>query len=314
MYWRSKLLQLVLLLAVLVTVTTLIQLVFLFGTPRRQSVNDNHNDDDGGDDVIAYVPRHVRPTSGGDVFRVAIGGAISSKGISHLTAATITDLPMFWVLFPSFCRTASPGFQYHFYFGYDYDDVMANASYRKAAIDAFALQMARQCSHLDEAPQLHLVECPYAGKPAWAQNDAMMEAYLDRIDFFYRLNDDTMLVSRNWTEIFVEKLGQMSPQYVGAVGPYCERGPLVKILTHDFVHRTHLEIFGYYYPRLFSDWYADNWITHVYGKDVRSFVLDRVLINHTESLGKRYKVQNSGLAMELVTNSTARKHRHIITR
>ena len=31
-----------------------------------------------------------------------------------------------------------------------------------------------------------------------------------------------------------------------------------------FYYRKHIEIFGFYYPRIFTDWFADNWITEVY--------------------------------------------------
>ena len=37
----------------------------------------------------------------------------------------------------------------------------------------------------------------------------------------------------------------------------------IAILTHDFVHRTHVDIFGFYYPRVFTDWFADDWITGI---------------------------------------------------
>ena len=32
------------------------------------------------------------------------------------------------------------------------------------------------------------------------------------------------------------------------------------------VHRQHLMIFPTYYPPVFTDWWMDDWITHVYGK------------------------------------------------
>ena len=41
--------------------------------------------------------------------------------------------------------------------------------------------------------KVQLVHCNHRGKPAWAQNDAMMEAYIDGMDFGYRINDDTLL-------------------------------------------------------------------------------------------------------------------------
>ena len=49
---------------------------------------------------------------------------------------------------------------------------------------------------------------------------------------------------------------------VGVVGPH-HQGGNTGILTYDFVHRTHVDIFGFYYPRVFSDWFGDDWITKV---------------------------------------------------
>jgi len=46
----------------------------------------------------------------------------------------------------------------------------------------------------------------------------------------------------------IKELASLDPPNVGAVGPLCRQGN-TKILTHDFTHRTHMEIFGHlYYP------------------------------------------------------------------
>jgi len=66
-----------------------------------------------------------------------------------------------------------------------------------------------------------------------------------------------------WTEKFIRTLEGYDPALVGVVGPN-HSGGNVGILTYDFVHRTHVDIFGYYYPRLFTDWWGDAWITRVY--------------------------------------------------
>ena len=56
----------------------------------------------------------------------------------------------------------------------------------------------------------------------------------------------------------------MGPPF-GAVGPLCRQGN-TKILTHDFTHRTHMEIFeGQYYPPELTDWWMDDWIARTYG-------------------------------------------------
>merc|ERR1712147_160284 len=75
---------------------------------------------------------------------------------------------------------------------------------------------------------------------------------------------------------------------VGAVGPMCKQGNR-KILTHDFTHRKHMDIFeGTYYPPELSDWWMDDWISGVYGADrtLRGEVVE--VVHHTGKHGQRY--------------------------
>lgn len=67
-------------------------------------------------------------------------------------------------------------------------------------------------------------------------------------------------MTRNWTGEFVRTLRSSDPPDVGAVGPQ-HLGGNEAIITLDFVHRTHVDVFGFYYPRKFTDWFADDWIT-----------------------------------------------------
>ena len=100
-----------------------------------------------------------------------------------------------------------------------------------------------------------LVQCRHNGKPAWAQNDAVMEAYIDDMDYIYRINDDTILLTPDWTSRFVSTLQSLDPPNVGVVGPsHC--GGNTDILTYDFTSQKHIDIFGYHYPRVFGNWYA----------------------------------------------------------
>ncbi len=128
----------------------------------------------------------------------------------------------------------------------------------------------------------------YSGHPAWAQNDAMMEAYMDNMAYYYRVNDDTVLESTGWTEKLIEQLLRFHPPNVGVAGPWFRDGNIA-ILTHDFVHRTHVDIFGFYYPRVFTDWFADDWITGVYWPE-RARKVPGTRIKHTMEMGNRYVV------------------------
>ena len=54
----------------------------------------------------------------------------------------------------------------------------------------------------------------------------------------------------------------------------------------------HLQIFEHYYPPVFSDWWMDDWITHVYGPS-RTRRGPFVVRHHTGHQGTRYEVDQS---------------------
>lgn len=157
---------------------------------------------------------------------------------------------------PSFCDTYSKHLIYSFYFGYDFDDKFFSGEENR---NAFRSKLLSYCN----VQKVKFVECKYKQRPTWSQNDAMMIAYLDDNDYFYRVNDDTIFESIGWTEAFITALKSYDPKNIGVVGPL-HRGGNEQILTYDFVHKSHIDIFGQYYPKLFTDWWGDNWISYVY--------------------------------------------------
>ena len=64
-------------------------------------------------------------------------------------------------------------------------------------------------------------------------------------EYFVRINDDSEFASNGWTTMAVEKLKSYRPQNVGVVGPTVGYGNH-NILVFDFVHRTHMDLFGTY--------------------------------------------------------------------
>jgi len=223
---------------------------------------------------------------------VAIGGGLTSKGIQDPSPTNVaTAFQLFHTFLPTFCDTASPGYAYHFYFAYDVSDsFFSQMSSLTAFQAAFYFIMNSKCS-INMTTSVHLVQCSHAGKPTWAQNDAMREAYLDNMEYYYRINDDTRMQTKGWLEEFIRTLAGYKPPNVGVVGPN-HSGGNTGILTYDFVHQTHINIFGYYYPRLFTDWWGDDWITGVYVPG-RSTKLNHVRLAHTMSLGQRYRTDMS---------------------
>ena len=225
--------------------------------------------------------------------KVAIGLGITTRGrkrkLKPLKPETaLTELVFFRRLMLSFCQTASYGFEYHFYLGHDHTDSFFKRHITNSTFSQYSHEFISQnCPDYINAT-VHLVECSHSGRPAWAQNDAMMAAYKENMSYYYRVNDDTMMQTRGWTERMILQLLRFNPPNIGVAGPWFREGNTA-ILTHDFVHRTHIEIFGYYYPRVFTDWFADDWITGIYRPDKCKKVAG-VRVKHTLELGTRYAV------------------------
>ena len=192
---------------------------------------------------------------------VAIGMGITSAKLYKKKELSVW--PFFKQLLPSFCKTASKGYNYHFFLAYDYTDKYFTNS---ETLDQFTKKFMDYTK--GNCPQssvylIHFIQCSHHGKPANAQNDAMMAAYMLNMAYFYRINDDTVMSTGGWTEIFIKRLFKYSPNDVGVVGPKHKNGN-TNILTYDFVSWHHVGIFGCYYPHVSTDWWGDSWISEVY--------------------------------------------------
>lgn len=126
---------------------------------------------------------------------IAIGLAITSRRVFRIrsTSNIFIHFQFFHTFLPTFCLTASVNFTYQFYIAYDHTDpilrdLKATDNFRRLFVSKIR-QYCTEPRHIGAS--LRLVRCVHSGSPAWAQNDAMMEAYLDHVDYFYRLNDDT---------------------------------------------------------------------------------------------------------------------------
>ena len=121
-------------------------------------------------------------------------------------------------------------------------------------------------------------------------NPMMRAAYNDGAEYLVRINDDSEFMTSDWVNKAVAKLASYDPPNVGMVGPNCREGNTA-IMTHDMVHRTHLDIFEHYYPDVFSAWWIDDWISKVYGPERSTKMMDWTVKHHTYKHGTRYKVQ-----------------------
>ena len=281
----------------------------------RQPLVDVHYEADGIGltfDTSGHRHTFARTASSQIVPRsVAMGLGITSKKSSWESRdKMVSTFPFFKTFLPTFCATASPTFYYNFFMAHDKTDPFFTKSENsKNFAEEFYKRLSVHKCPTTSNYSLHFVKCSHSGKPAWAQNDAMMSAYMSNMEYFYRVNDDTKMKTKGWTEVFIKRLQQFRPTYVGVVGPTHSRGN-TGILTYDFVHYTHIELYGFYYPRRFDTWYADAWITRVY-QPGRSVKEKGVLLEHTLEKGQRYK--HKGIKPAEM-KSIIESHKHTIER
>lgn len=98
-------------------------------------------------------------------------------------------------------------------------------------------------------------------------NELCQAAYEYGATYIVRINDDSEFFTPGWVTVATKALSKFSPPNVGVVGPTCRDGNQ-DIMTHDMVHApTHYSIFDTYYAEEFDNYYVDDWISNVYGKE-----------------------------------------------
>jgi hypothetical protein len=171
-------------------------------------------------------------------------------------------------------------YNYTFYVGYDRGDAFFdNASTLADIRQWFGNNMG----------QMNLKTVSFLNprqKPGPIMNALSQDAYSDGCEFMYRINDDTEFLTP-WTSAFIRALESFKPPYRGVVGPTGHEGNTA-VMTHDFVHRGHLDLFGTHYPPELTDWWLDDWISFVYGPH-STLKLEDVVVRH-HVLTTRYTV------------------------
>jgi hypothetical protein len=205
----------------------------------------------------------------------------------------LAKLALFRYLLPSMARTVDCGLDYMAVVGYDKGDPFYDSLHGKLQVENwFDEFIEKPLASRGITVKLHLVQVDNKlKKPGPVFNVITKHAYDNGADYIYRVNDDTEMKGP-WAKRFIQELHKMGEPY-GAVGPLCQQGNR-KILTHDFTHRTHMEIFnGFYYPKELVDWWMDDWISRVYGSRRTRQGVSVPVVHHTQAHGQRYQVDKS---------------------
>ena len=222
---------------------------------------------------------------------ISMGMALSFRYkqsyVLHDNLMPLDRSPYFTDLLPTFCSTASSYYCYTFYIAYDYNDPVLSLAVGQFTFLNIFRRVASKTNCLENLKvNMKFVYCNYTDRPARSQNDAMMAGYKDNMEYYYMVNDDTTFDTPDWAHVLTQTLRQMSPPNVGTTGPTQEGGNL-NVMTYNFAHRTHIDIFGYFYPPEFTTWSADSWIDGVY-RPHNSYKHPDVHVTHRQERGTRY--------------------------
>ena len=141
-------------------------------------------------------------------------------------------------------------------------------------------------------------------------------AYDEGCDYFYQCGDDIKFHTKGWINDCISTLIQHK---VGITGPVNNN---YMILTQVFVSRSHMEIFGSFFPEEIINWGCDDWYNWVY-KPSHFFPLKKHYCSNEGGL-PRYAIHDNPGFMDdykinvarLRTSSKqlAESHKHLVQR
>ena len=174
----------------------------------------------------------------------------SNKGKNWKNAE---DTYLWNILINSFKNTVDDFHNYVFYIGIDEDDQIWSKNNNINKI----LELKNNIKNVDfkfykmnKIPKGHVTEM-------W--NKLFNIAYNDNCSYFFQCGDDIELFS-NFFSTAIKVL--LSRKNIGVTGPISKENS--RVITQTFVSRSHMHIFGYYFPKNIKNWYCDDWINEVY--------------------------------------------------
>jgi hypothetical protein len=210
--------------------------------------------------------------------KVCIPVSITTRGTKWKSLEEMLLLTSF---LPSLVRTVESGFHFGVYLGYDADDPLLDSPEQVEKLRKLVESIVGSAS-------ISLRSFRYEdsrNRNVWAVNYITRECYLDGYDYFYRVNDDSAFEDL-WAHTLTARLRETND--FGVVGVYDKQNP--RIFTHSLVGRPHIEVFGYYFPFEFGNYWSDDWITFVYMPPYVHKAYDVAVKHHTHA--ERYKVEH----------------------
>jgi hypothetical protein len=113
------------------------------------------------------------------------------------------------------------------------------------------------------------------GKPTWIWNRLGEQAIEDGFEYLKLLGDDIQLPKDSgWLGCFVNKLKKNNN--IGFSAGWSNNNA---IPTQFLVHKSHYEIFGFFYPPPIHNYFCDDWMYGIYPEKYRNWLKQFSLLN-----------------------------------
>jgi hypothetical protein len=175
----------------------------------------------------------------------------TSKGF---TWTKPTDCYLFNTLNSIFITMPLKGHEFRIYVGVDSDDPF----YTSPDIRNFFINNYKNLQFVDIVINVDMEK----GHLTKMWNILAKKSYEEGTDYMFQCGDDIEYHYIGWVDECVKVLQKHNN--IGMTGPFdvIEK----RIFTQTFVHKTHWEIFGFYFPEEIKNWFCDDWINEVYPK------------------------------------------------
>jgi hypothetical protein len=227
---------------------------------------------------------------------------------------TIHDLPLVKYALTSIIDTLEPDlFDYGIYVGADKGDAWLDRPLHIHAIQEWFIKYYHK-KWGAEACVPALLFYAYDNtryRNVWVINYVTQLGYERGYDYFYQINDDTILSNDQWSTHFTDVLTNAHPiPGLGVVGPW---DPVQKgiLMTHSCISRVHLHVFGVFFNFGYGNTYSDVWIQEVYAKP---YPVKWLLVNNTSlsTILPNVRVKHVVLKTRYISRGTPAVHKQQI--
>lgn len=188
----------------------------------------------------------------------------------------ITQSHLYKILIQSLSKDKPKKHKITIYVGYDNDDKIYSQHQQRLKLQVLADKVNIEWVE-QKIQKGHVTEI-------W--NNLGHRAVKDNFEYMYVCGDDIQIDNNKWMNDWAKML--KANNNIGWVAGYSHNN---RIATQFLIHKTHLDIFGFVYPKEIRNWGCDDWMVGVYPLKYRLWLKEYKHLN--EGGEPRYEVEHN---------------------